>query len=1193
MPSLATYAALEQALHQRDAEIELLRAQLAAVQAALPPDVRDPATFLPQALQVFEGMLHTDSQGRITWANEAFLARCRCPLPELLGRSVAHLWPDEAIEATVSAGIAHGEPFQCEIPDPQSERNWLHLKMQPIVNEVRAVEMFVGLLQDISLKRRTQLALAESEERFQILAKCAPGVLFRVRHSYASAGPCEVLYCSPQLHDLFGLENLEDLPSYIHPDDKLRFWAALDAGVASHSPVTVEFRLLLPGQPTRWCRANSLMSGCDEQGILRSGSLEDITLAHQAQESKRQSNLRAVRVQEGLGVGGWEYHYDTTETVISPECKTIMGYADDWLPNHCRSLLEYVHPDDQLVLTTAWERYERGETDLFACEHRLRTANGTYRWMLNRGQITLRDEQGNPRIFTAFIGDIHIRKVSALAQATTALRLTTTIKKLKRGVLLVDENRKVVLTNASFCQLFGLGQTPEELIGADYGLIEAQVQAAVQGPLEEVVLAAMSTLVANRREVRHNLLRLHNGRLVERDFVPVDEHGHDIGFLWKFEDITDSYLAETNLRLREEKYRTIIDNMQLGLVELDLNQRVLYANPTYCAIIGYTSEELIGRPLPPRLVPLESVPYLAEQRKRRSQGISNAYQIPLVTKSGETKWLFAGAAPLYDQDRRMAGTIAIGFDITAQKQMEQSLREAKELAEDSTRAKEQFLANMSHEIRTPMNAILGMSQLLAKTPLAPKQSNYLHAISVSAQNLLVIINDILDLSKLDAGKMTIEKVGFNVSRLFAEVEKTLLYKAEEKGLHLTVAMSPLVPDVVVGDPHRITQILLNLGGNAVKFTSKGEVTIACEVGGYYDNMVLLAFVVRDTGIGINADYLQQIFQEFSQEDASITREFGGTGLGLSISRSLARLMDSEIIIDSEKSVGTTIHFTLPLLIGTIDDLPQRRPVAGTNLRELRGKRILLVEDNEYNRLMAKTFLQNAHLKVSEAENGQLALDCAAQQTFDLILMDVQMPVLDGFEATQRLRQELGLTIPIIALTASAINGEKERCLAAGMDDYLTKPFYEDELLQLLGNWLLPAAPSPGAAVAAWPAILPVASPMLYNLEVLQSMARGDQKFVSSMIRTFIDSAQRTLQDLHAALAVGNLAGLQAAAHKLRPSLRHLQIHTALKLMEELEDWAGPFSYDDLQPRVEAADRILRQVLVEMTAEQEKRRATGH
>jgi CheY-like chemotaxis protein len=301
-------------------------------------------------------------------------------------------------------------------------------------------------------------------------------------------------------------------------------------------------------------------------------------------------------------------------------------------------------------------------------------------------------------------------------------------------------------------------------------------------------------------------------------------------------------------------------------------------------------------------------------------------------------------------------------------------------------------------------------------------------------------------------------------------------------------------------------------------------------------------------------------------------------------------MGGEIYIESEKGQGTSSHFCLFLPIGTVQDLPQRKSVAITNPQELRGKRVLLVEDNEYNRLLARTFLSNANLEVTEAENGELAVACVREQEFDLILMDVQMPVMDGFEATRHLRQELGLKTPIIALTASAINGEKQKCLAAGMNDYLTKPFFEDELLQLVHAWVLRPTTlleAPTEPVAPLPS--PEPGPALYKLDMLMNTARGNQKFVESMLNTFIDSAYNALRDLNRALEVGNLAGIQATAHKLRPSLVHLQIQPVVSLIDQLENWEGAFTYDDLQPLVEQSNQLLRQVLADMTAELDARR----
>ncbi|RZK25301.1 MAG: PAS domain-containing sensor histidine kinase, partial [Hymenobacter sp.] len=338
--------------------------------------------------------------------------------------------------------------------------------------------------------------------------------------------------------------------------------------------------------------------------------------------------------------------------------------------------------------------------------------------------------------------------------------MSATIGSLQRGILLVDEQQRIVQTNEAFCQIFGMNVPAESLVGlTDWQVAQQAKHVFID---QENFLNYVVETIARREPLYNNVVTLSNGRVIKRSFVPVWQAENSIGHLWTFEDITERYQAEQQLKRQEEKYRNIIDNMQMGLVEMDLSYRVLYANRTYCQMVGYSPEELLGQQLHPLIMSAPEIDALRERLTERRRGISGSYELEIRTKQGERKWLFVGAAPLLDEHKQPTGTIGINLDITHQKQLEHNLREAKQQAENSARAKELFLANMSHEIRTPMNAILGMSQLLAKTTLAPRQSNYLHAISTSAQNLLVIIDDILDISKLDAGKMTIERVGFNV-----------------------------------------------------------------------------------------------------------------------------------------------------------------------------------------------------------------------------------------------------------------------------------------------------------------------------------------------------------------------------------------------------------------------------------------------
>jgi PAS domain S-box-containing protein len=1198
---MLTATSCEAQLAARDAEIAMLRGQLAAAQlAATSPHLGDLPNFVAQMQGLFVGVLTTDTQGILTWANSPFRTRCSRPLSELLGRSLTNLLGgpelDQATQALIAVGLAGGIAFQFDLPDPCPgyEGGWLRVRMQPLRQPEPAELLFVGMLEDISEEKRAQLALSDSERRYREMAEQVPGVLFRWRKH--RDGRFALLYASPKMHELFGVTagQTTSLIPFVHPDDRARYIESVARATADNStePWHFEGRMQVPGRPLIWWRGNAVLSHRDAQGAVYSGFIEDITLLKKAEETNRRRELRQQLAMAALGDGTWEYHCEKHATCLSPELLAMLGYPPDEQHEKYRGLHETTHPDDMPQLVWRLDSYQAGNAPTFISEHRMRCYDGSYLWVLSRGLITKRDAQGEPLLITGLSTDISANKNASDALMAAALRLSATIDSLKRGILLVDEQQRIVQTNPALCRIFGLGVPPERLIGHYDWEVAQQVEHLFAG--ERDFMKQVTETVARRKSFFDELVKLRDGRVLQCTFVPVWQEEKSIGHLWKFEDITERYEAERTLKRQEEKYRNIIDNMQLGLVEMDLDYRVLYANRSYCQMVGYNPAELLGQPLHPLIMSEAEVDVLRERLTERRRGISGSYELEITTKQGERKWLFVGAAPLLDEQKEPTGTIGINLDITHQKQMERNLREAKQQAENSARAKELFLANMSHEIRTPMNAILGMSQLLAKTTLAPLQSNYLNAISTSAQNLLVIIDDILDISKLDAGKMTIERVGFNVARLCEQVEKTMLYKAEEKGLRFVTKVSPLIPDVVLGDPYRITQILLNLASNSVKFTEKGEVTVECEVAGYVNEQVIIAFSVCDTGVGIDPAYLDSIFQEFSQEDTSITRKFGGTGLGLSISRSLARLMGGEIYIESEKGQGTSSHFCLFLSTGTMQDLPQRKLVAINNPQELTGKRVLVVEDNEYNRLLARTFLTNAGLDVSEAENGELAVACVREHSFDLILMDVQMPVMDGFEAARHLRQDLGLTTPIIALTASAINGEKQRCLAAGMNDYLTKPFFEDELLQLVHDWILrpttlvveSKAPEPKKVVISIPEQDPNAA--LYKLDILLATARGNQGFVESMLKTFISGTYNALRELSHALEMGNLQGLQATAHKLRPSLVHLQIQPAVAIMDKLENWEDEFSYDSMQPLVEAADRLLRQVLADMNAELERR-----
>ncbi|MHB8392409.1 MAG: ATP-binding protein [Acidobacteriaceae bacterium] len=499
------------------------------------------------------------------------------------------------------------------------------------------------------------------------------------------------------------------------------------------------------------------------------------------------------------------------------------------------------------------------------------------------------------------------------------------------------------------------------------------------------------------------------------------------------------------------------------------------------------------------------------------------------------------------------------------------LAAAKERAEASERLEHQFLANMSHEIRTPMNAVVGMTMLLLDTPLTAKQREYLEAIESSADNLLVVINDILDLSKLQAGKMELEHIPFRLREVTGHAMEVIRLKAESKGLELSEESADSAPQVVLGDPARLSQILMNLLSNAVKFTERGSVTLHVTAVASGDRRMNVRIAVRDTGIGIPHSKLNSIFDSFSQADAETSRKYGGTGLGLTISRTLVELQGGHISVTSEPGRGSEFAFTIPFEVASEDVLVEPEPTAPLDAASLRGLRVLLVEDNEYNQIVLSDTLRNMipEVALEIASNGLEAITLLEKFPFDLVLMDVQMPEMDGIEATKHIRAHLPRAkrdVPIIALTASVIKTEIDRCFAAGMNDYIPKPFKQDELFRVIARYFKRASkpPTPHLTATALttssnghmsdhdertPA---AAREPVTNLNALREITGGNEEQLKKYIRMFLDGVPGQLESVASALEQNDLDNARRRLHAMKPHLKFMGMQVAAGQADTVE-----------------------------------------
>jgi PAS domain S-box-containing protein len=617
-------------------------------------------------------------------------------------------------------------------------------------------------------------------------------------------------------------------------------------------------------------------------------------------------------------------------------------------------------------------------------------------------------------------------------------------------------------------------------------------------------------------------------------------------------DVSEQKRAEEHIQLSEKKYRDLFNYSQAWICTHDLQGKLLSVNPAASLALDFTAGEMVGRQLvefiPEEDIGLYELNYLQPILKHgKSEGVFR-----VQGKTGKVIYLLYQN---YKMDVPGVEPYVIGFaqDISDRIKAERELRTAKKTTDDAARAKEVFLANMSHEIRTPMNGVLGIAGLLAKTKLDEQQQNYLRLIQESANNLLLLVNDVLDLEKIILGKLQFEHVVFSLADRIELCLQSFIYKAEEKGIGL-VFENLLGEDLVVlGDPYRLSQVMNNLITNAIKFTEAGAVTIETKLIQKTGNEVRIAFSVRDTGIGITESQMGLIFEPFMQAHVAITRTHGGTGLGLSICRELITMMGGELEVASVSGKGSAFSFELPFAISS-SKLNQSTVAQDLNYQSLGNRYVLVAEDVELNQYLVRHIMESWGFTVDVVSNGREAVNKIQENNYDLVLMDIQMPEMDGMEATRAIRQlsdPVKAAIPIVALTANALKGDSEKYLAAGMNDFLPKPFNEQKLFLVISNNLKTSAKET-IPMSESNTTVTENQEKLYDLSMVQTIAGGDAGFVKKMVQLFIETVPPSMVDIEKETSQQNWVNVSKLAHKMKATIDSMGIVKLKEVVRVIE-----------------------------------------
>jgi len=774
-----------------------------------------------------------------------------------------------------------------------------------------------------------------------------------------------------------------------------------------------------------------------------SASVTDISEQKKYADALKENESLLLEAQSIAKIGNWYFDIGTRETYLSESLYKILEI--ERIPEGVEKFeyyLSLIHPDDRETAYAYFTNIQ--EIGKNAFEHKLITPLGKLKYIkVLKGEL-LKDEEGNLKRIIGVLQDITEAKQSEKKIKLSQAELVEAQLIAKLG----NWNWDITLNKVTWSEeINNIFEIESDTVNEN-SIVKFLVKYAHPGDrhILKQHLKDISGITSTSYEYRIitprgnvKYISIIVGKLLRRDDGTVRK------VIGTIQDITDRKQAEMEYQRSENKYKLVLETIKMPAISIDKKGNIIFCNRQMAQVLGYTQDEMMGLNWLERFVPER------EREELYQAFINNSFKAQFISsvicRNGEERIVSWQNTVSYDDYGKIKEITGIGEDITDRQKATQALISAKEKAEKSSHFKSEFLSIMSHEIRTPMNAVIGTTNLLLSENPLPEQLEYLNILKFSGENLLAIINDILDYNKIEAGKLDLNTQPFNVQSLAQKIKQSFYARATEKDLEIDLSIDAGIPAYIIGDQVRLGQVLNNLISNAVKFTHSGKVSLLLDNEAVTDNNVTIKFSVADTGIGIAPENLATIFDPFMQESQSHENDYGGTGLGLAITKRLIDLHQSKIFVTSEPGKGTEFSFSITFNVAAQSQKNEAVTVpaalAGT-ARNLQGMRVLVVDDNKMNLLIASKFLKKWLIEVDEAISGEIAINLLNNNSYDLILMDLQMPDMDGFETTRIIRQTDTAT-PIIALTADAMPETHSKALAAGMHGYLTKPFVPDVL----------------------------------------------------------------------------------------------------------------------------------------------------